>query len=92
MPIPCPPISFHLTQSQWGLIEQKLQARSIDVEQDTGTVSIGPEKIQWEFDAVAETLTVQCVDHPFYAPCGLINNKLREAFQSAVDSGSNSSS
>ena len=43
----------------------------------SGTASRMGFKISWTYDAASKTLTVECTDSPFYAPCSVINAQIR---------------
>lgn len=51
---------------------------------DTGQESGDGYTISWDFNEAAQTLTVQCLDSPWYAPCSAINEAIEEAVAAAA--------
>lgn len=41
--------------------------------------------IAWNYDANAQTLSVQCTDSPFWAPCSTINSKINDAIEACLN-------
>lgn len=89
----CPPIYFSpVTRAEYEQIEIDMESitSGIDVSPeeaaaDAGTVKFKGVEIGWEY-RTPDTLAVWCIDKPFYAPCGVVNGKIRATFEDRIKS------
>jgi hypothetical protein len=51
-------------------------AYGLHIEQVSGVVSKSGFKLRWNYDAVAQTLEIQCLSKPFVVPCGVVNGRI----------------
>ena len=79
----CDPQTFSsITPTQFACIAQKAEeATGIVISGNSGTASQSGITISWNYDPAAQTLTIQCVDKPFFPTCGMIASQV----QSLVD-------
>ena len=63
-----------------GITEQKFNCIVKRAEESTGILLDGHAgqagangiQITWEFDVTAQTLSIRCVERPFFLPCGVV--------------------
>jgi hypothetical protein len=79
----CPPQVFtSVTPEQLVRIMKKAAAAGLRLEGNAGQVSHAAFSVSWHFDPANNTFTIQCTEHPFLAPCTLINSRIHELVQS----------
>jgi hypothetical protein len=76
----CNPVVFgNVTAGQFQSLAASFTAKyGIQVNGTAGTQSKNGTTITWNFNAVANTLTVQCLAHPIYWGCPLINLDIQQ--------------
>lgn len=62
-----------------------LQARAAGMQFAGNTASISGCTFYWSYDEASQTLTIQCVDRPWYKPCTFIAAKLQDLLKQARD-------
>ena len=67
------------TRERFNLIEQKVAEFGFRLPGDSGQESQKGFTLRWDFDEAAGTLTLQCLASPFFMPCSMVNEKLRQA-------------
>ena len=73
----CDPQSFTgITQARFDCLKQKAAAAGIVINGDSGQANRDGIIIRWQFDPGAQTLQLQCLDHPFFLNCALVNGQL----------------
>jgi hypothetical protein len=66
-----------ITPARWECIRQAMQGRTgVSLATDTGTASKSGFTMRWNFDPLAQVLTVQCLEKPFIVPCSVIESTL----------------
>ena len=75
----CLPVVFsHITAGQFQSFAASLNGKyGIQVNGPAGTQSKNGATITWNFNAAANTLTVQCLAHPIHYSCPLINLEIQ---------------
>jgi hypothetical protein len=75
----CLPVVFsNITAGQFQSLAASLNGKyGIQVNGPAGTQSKNGATITWNFNAAANTLTVQCLAHPIYVGCPLINSEIQ---------------
>jgi len=68
----------NITPDKFAALQQKAALSSINITGNSGQASQQGITISWQFDPTAQTLMIQCLDHPFFAPCGTINGKIHD--------------
>jgi hypothetical protein len=76
----CDPVVFsNITVGQFQSLASSFTAKyRIQLNGTAGTQSKDGWTITWNFNAVANTLTVQCLAHPFYLGCPWINSDIQQ--------------
>jgi hypothetical protein len=67
-----------ITRERWVRMQSKAAQFGVDLTGDSGQASQKGFTFSWTYDEDAQTLTIQCLEHPFFAPCSLVNSKLQE--------------
>jgi hypothetical protein len=71
-------IFSNITRERWVGMQSKALQVGVELIWDSGQASQKGFTFNWNYDEDAQTLTIQCLDHPFFAPCALVNSKLQE--------------
>jgi hypothetical protein len=67
-----------ITPDKWTALQAKAAQNNINISGDSGQSTQQGFTFSWLYDPTAQTLTIQCLDHPFWAPCGTINGKVHD--------------
>jgi hypothetical protein len=49
-----------------------------------GSATASGVTLAWNYDPAEKTLSIQCTDKPFWAPCSLVNSKINDAVESCL--------
>ncbi|HZS35473.1 MAG TPA: hypothetical protein VFF06_01525 [Polyangia bacterium] len=81
----CDPQTFHdVNDAAWDAIKQTARDQyGVAIDGAGGSIRHSGFAFTWTLDD-ARTLTVQCTDSPFFAPCALINEKMQELIGKCV--------
>ena len=74
----------NVTQDVWQCIVSAVAQYGIPVAADSGTQSAQGFTISWNYNRQAETLSVQCIDSPFWAPCSTVNAHINDAAEACL--------
>lgn len=75
----CETQSFdNVTSSVWDCLVQKVGSYGIVIDGYNGEASKDGFPLTWNYDPDNQTLQLQCVDGPWWAPCSMINGKIQE--------------
>lgn len=66
-----------ITPDTWKLLVLKAAENGIQIAGDSGQSSKEGFTFRWLYDPAAQTLELQCLDKPFWAPCSAINAKIQ---------------
>jgi hypothetical protein len=72
-----------ISSAVWDRLVEKAAELGITITGHSGTVSKEGFTGTWNYDPNTETLQIQCTDSPWWAPCALINGKIREIVESS---------
>jgi hypothetical protein len=62
-----------ITQSRWDCIKKAVQGKTgIVISTDSGNAAKSGFSVEWNFDAPAKTLSIQCVEKPIVLSCTTI--------------------
>jgi len=76
------PILFqNVSPGQWERIRAGLAADGILVNSAQGEMERDGVRIRWSYDALRQTLTVQCLKKPWIYPASAVQARLQETFQ-----------
>ena len=76
------PIVFqNVSPGQWERIRAGLAADGILVNSAQGEMERDGVRIRWRYDALRQTLTVQCLKKPWIYPSSAVQSRLQETFQ-----------
>jgi len=74
-----------VTQAQFECLAQKAQSSfGITLSGNNGTQSKSGFTMTWNFDPVAQTLTIQCTEKPIFPTCGMITSQIESAVNSCA--------
>ena len=76
----------NVTPAAWESIVAEVSKNGITIGADSGSASAQGFTVQWNHDRAAQTLTLQCVDSPFFVSCSLINAHLNDAVERCLQS------
>ncbi len=80
-------LSFRgITRRVFARLRRKAARSGITVLQPRGEAVRDGVRIQWEYDAAAEVLEVECVRVPFWIDRGMIQRRLSHAIESELQS------
>lgn len=80
----CDPLTFaDVSPEKWECLKAKIGAEGYAVTGDAGEASARGVTITWAYDAGGQTLTVQCVKHPMFLPCALVNSQIKSLFDNS---------
>jgi hypothetical protein len=67
-----------ITRERWVGMQSKALQIGVELVGDSGRASQKGFRFSWNYDEDLQTLTIQCLDRPFFAPPALVNSKLKE--------------
>lgn len=56
----------------------------VTISGNSGSASSHGFTVAWNYNPGAQTLTIQCTDSPFWAPCSTINGKINDAVEECL--------
>jgi hypothetical protein len=68
----------NVSSTAWACLKAKAEAQGFTVGGDSGSISKSGFSGTWNYDAAAQTLTLQCTGAPFLFSCGDINGKIHD--------------
>jgi hypothetical protein len=75
----CPAMTFSdLTPEKYAALAETAKARGLDISAPAGETTYQGFEFTWNYDAAAQALTLQCTAKPFFVPCSMIEQKIRE--------------
>lgn len=75
----CPTQIFsNISREKWGRVQSKASQNNIILSGDAGEVSEQGFTFSWRYESGSESLTIQCLKHPFWATCDAVNGKVNE--------------
>jgi len=81
----CPEQTFDgVTPEKWQILQVKATENGVTLNSDAGQASQQGFTFSWRYDAASATLTIQCLDRPFWAPCGAIHSKVQDIVTSSL--------
>ena len=78
----CEPQIFQdVSAEKWACLRNAIAAEGYAVTGDTGEASGQGVTLRWAYDAAAQTLTIQCMKHPVFIPCAIVNSRIRSMYE-----------
>lgn len=74
----------NVSPSVWACLVQKAAGYGITIDNNSGEAGKAGFTVMWDYDPDAQTIRLQCVDHPFWVPCSLINGKIHDLMNSCL--------
>ncbi len=74
-----------ITRAIFRRLRKKASKRGIQVKQAAGEAVKDGIKIQWNYNAAAELLEVECVSAPFWINSAQVNRRLRQEIEEILD-------
>jgi hypothetical protein len=68
----------NVTDEQFACLTAKAKAAGIDIAGNNGNATRDGIEINWSYDPVGQTLSIQCTSAPFFVSCGSINSKIHD--------------
>ena len=67
-----------ITQQRFDCLVQKAAAAGIVISGNQGQASQDGITMRWNFDSEKQTIELQCLESPWYAPCATVNSKIHD--------------
>ena len=81
----CAMLSYNnVTQNAWNCGVQAAANYGVTITTNSGSASASGFTIAWNYNPDAQTLTLQCTDSPFWAPCSVINSHINNAVEQCL--------
>jgi hypothetical protein len=77
-----------ISADKWAALQQQAAQSQIPLNGNTGQVQAKGCTFTWDYDPEAQTLMIQCLDHPWIASCGYINGMIHDLVEGTSNSGS----
>lgn len=74
----------NVTPACWQCGVGKAKSYGIDIREPSGHGSKDGFTIAWNYDAGAQTASLQCTDSPWYIPCSIINSKINDEVEDCL--------
>jgi hypothetical protein len=68
----------NVTPAAWSCLVQKAASYGITISSPTGQASKDGFTLSWNYSSAAQTLSIQCLDSPWWAPCSKINGQIHD--------------
>jgi hypothetical protein len=68
----------NITPDKWTALQAKAAQNNISLNGDSGQTTQQGFTFSWQYDAASASLTIQCLEHPFWAPCGVVNGRVHD--------------
>jgi hypothetical protein len=76
----------NVTQAAWTAAKQAVAAKfGMQITADSGSASSEGFTVHWDYHAETQTLTIQCTDSPFWAPCSIINSEINNMVEATLN-------
>ena len=62
----------------WNCLIQKAAGYGITISTPVGQATKDGFTVSWNYDNKAQSLSIQCLDSPWWAPCSTINGKIHD--------------
>jgi hypothetical protein len=69
---------YNIAPEKWLALQTKAAQNNIKLTGESGQTSQQGFTFGWKYDAASATLTIQCLEHPFWAPCGSVNGRVHD--------------
>ena len=77
-----------VSAAAWQQCKDAVRERlGLAIDQDSGTAEARGFTVTWAYTGAAQTLELQCTDHPFLVPCALVNGQLTSLVESVIHPG-----
>ena len=67
-----------LTPDHYNDLLAKAQSQGLQITGDSGSTSYQGIDFTWQYDSSSQSLTITCTEKPFFVPCSMIEQKIRE--------------
>jgi len=82
----CAMLSYNnVTPTVWSCGVNAAAQYGVQITPNIGQATPDGFTIAWNYNPGAETLSIQCTDSPFWAPCGLISSKINDAIEACLN-------
>lgn len=75
----CDPLTYSgVDASKWARVKDLVgREYGIRIESDSGEASKKGFTLNWAYEASEQSLRIQCLEKPFFVPCGAVNNRIK---------------
>ena len=82
----CAMLSYNnVTSAAWQCGVAKAAQYGVQITGNSGSATASGFTIAWNYNPSAQTLTLQCTDSPWWAPCSTINSHINDAVEACLD-------
>lgn len=74
-----------VTAEQFAEMQTRAVAEGMEINGIAGVCSHSGVTIEYEYDAIAETLTLTVTGKPFVVSCGMVNGRLHDLVESVLE-------
>jgi hypothetical protein len=75
----------NVTSAAWSCCVNAAAQYGVQITGPSGEANKDGFTIVWNYNQGAQTLSIQCTDSPFWAPCSLINGKIDGAVEACLN-------
>jgi hypothetical protein len=68
----------NITPDKWAALQAKAAQSGVNLTADSGQGTQQGLTFSWQYDADSATLTIQCLEPPFWTPCGAVNGRAHD--------------
>ena len=69
--------------AEWDCLKVKAASAGFSISSDRGSHSAAGLTVEWNYDPSAATLSVTCIDRPWFLSCSTINGKVHELIENS---------
>ena len=74
----CPAITLsQITAEKYQTLLATAQSQGLNLTGIQGSTNFQGMDFTWNYDATAQTLTIQCTGKPIFIPCSMIDSRIR---------------
>lgn len=82
----CAMLSYNnVTSAAFDCCKATAARYGVTINGNTGSASSHGFTVKWNYNPGAQTLSLQCTDSPWWAPCSTINGKINDAVEDCLN-------
>ncbi len=75
----------NVTQAAWEAAKQAAARFGVQITAVSDNATSDGFTVHWSYDAATQTLSIQCTDSPFWAPCSTINAEINSMVEATLN-------